>query len=169
MTKKTPKKVPAKKRKVEIDSDAVRELAGLFKENDLSEIEYEVDGCRIRVARHQAIPSQAMPQIAYPASQPAPAPSLPAAVPTEDASKPKDMAKGAIKSPMVGTAYLSPKPGDPAFVSVGSIVKEGQTLMIIEAMKVMNPLKATKPGKVSQILVEDGQPVEFDQSLIVIE
>ena len=170
MTKKSPNEPIKKKKKVEIDSEAVRELANLFKENDLSEIEYEVDGCRIRVARHQhmAPMQQGMSQIAYPMS----ATHDPATAITSEKEAPppaKDVTKGAFKSPMVGTAYLSPKPGDPAFISVGSTVKEGQTLMIIEAMKVMNPLKATKIGKVTQILVEDGQPVEFDQPLVVIE
>jgi acetyl-CoA carboxylase biotin carboxyl carrier protein len=76
---------------------------------------------------------------------------------------------GTIKSPMVGTAYLCPKPGDPPFIEVGKKISEGQTLMIIEAMKVMNPLKATKSGTVTDILIEDGQPVEFDESLLIIE
>lgn len=168
MTKKSPSEPIKKNGKLEIDSEAVRELANLFKENDLSEIEYEVEGCRIRVARHQpAYHTQSMSQISYPMSAPhAPA----AAIASEKEGPPaKDITKGAFRSPMVGTAYLSPKPGDPAFITVGSAVKEGQTLMIIEAMKVMNPLKATKAGKVTQILIEDGQPVEFDQPLVVIE
>ena len=161
MSSKIPKKTTPKK-KINIDSEAVRELADLFKENDLSEIEYEVDGCRIRVARHHHV----APTTTYHAA-PSQQHALP---PVEPASEPqKDASKNAIKSPMVGTVYLSPKPGDPAFVSVGSTVKEGQTLMIIEAMKVMNPMKATKSGKVTHILIEDGQPVEFDQPLLVIE
>lgn len=168
MTKKSPNQPIKKKRRVEIDSEAVRELANLFKENDLSEIEYEVDGCRIRVARHQHMaPMHHMSQISYPMS--APQAAAPAIASEKEEPSTKDITKGAFKSPMVGTAYLSPKPGDPAFISVGSTVKEGQTLMIIEAMKVMNPLKATKAGKVAHILIEDGQPVEFDQPLVVIE
>ncbi|UNM06064.1 MAG: acetyl-CoA carboxylase biotin carboxyl carrier protein [Holosporaceae bacterium] len=164
-TKKENKSSP--KSNIKIDSEAVRELASLFKENDLSEIEYEVDGCRIRVARQQALTNYTVPPMHAPSSavsQPLPSPEK-----SDQESAPKDISKNAIRSPMVGTAYLSPKPGDPAFTSVGATVTEGQTLMIIEAMKVMNPLKAAKSGKVSQIFVEDGQPVEFDQPLIVIE
>lgn len=147
-----------------VDVAAVRQLSDLLKETDLSEIEYESGGCRIRVSRHAgySMPTQMFAPSVVP---PAPVPSAPAAsAPLTAESHP-----GLVRSPMVGTAYLAQKPGDPPFVSVGATVAAGQTLMILEAMKVMNPLKASKAGKVVQILVEDGQPVEFDEPLIIIE
>ena len=160
MKPKTEHKSKPKTSKVNIDADAVRQLADLFKETDLSEIEYEAEGCRIRVARNNQVVSNYTP-IQNMAPQP------PAAAPIEEPSL--ESHPGTVKSPMVGTVYLSPKPGDPHFVKVGSDVSEGQTLLIIEAMKVMNPLKATKSGKVTHILVEDNHPVEFDEPLLIIE
>lgn len=148
--------------KVNIDSKAVRELADLLKETDLSEIEYESGECRIRVVRQGFFTS--MPQTVH-------APSVSSSPVATDMKPPMspESHPGVVKSPMVGTAYFSPKPGDPPFISVGSTVSEGQTLMIIEAMKVMNPLKSSKSGKVTHILIEDGQPIEFDEALLVIE
>ena len=152
--------------KVEIDSDAVKRLADLFKETDLSEIEYETEGCRIRVARSYSIPAHTQTTLLPPAAAPAPkieeAPAQ--AKPEDAASNP-----GAIKSPMVGTAYLAAQPGSAPFVAVGSAVKEGDTVMIIEAMKVMNPIRAPKSGTVKEVLVQDATPVEFDDPLLIIE
>ena len=139
-----------------IDAAAVRELAGLLKETGLTEIEIEHNGARIRVSRG----SVAAP--AAPAPAPAPAPAAPAPAP---AAGP---AAGAVPSPMVGTVYLSPEPGKPAFIAVGKMVKEGDTLFIIEAMKTMNAITAPKGGKVLEIHVADGNPVEFGQTLCVI-
>ena len=160
-----------------IDTDLIRSLADLLAEKDLSEIEVE-DGERKVVVRRdagKAIFAQAMAAqaanatlpaapaaAAAPASAPAPADAAPA--PADPASHP-----GAVKSPMVGTVYLSSEPGSPPFVAAGSKVKAGDTLLIIEAMKVMNPIQAPKAGTVKQILVQDAQPVEFDQPLAIVE
>ncbi len=143
----------------DIDSKLVRKLAALLEETGLGELEYAKDDWRIRVAR--PAPQQAASLVAAPA--PTPAPAAPAA---DTASA--DI-EGAVKSPMVGTAYLCPEPGSASFVSMGDRVSEGQTLMIIEAMKVMNPIPASRAGTVKNILVQNGQPVEFGQPLIVIE
>ena len=147
-----------------IDSGLVRELAELLAETGLTEIEVEDGDRKIKVAR-QAAAVQAYapaPLAAPPAPQaaaaPASAPEAPAAPAHADA----------LKSPMVGTAYLSPEPGAAQFVSVGQQVKAGDTLLIIEAMKVMNPITADKAGTIKAILVENAQPVEFDQPLVVI-
>ncbi len=144
----------------------IRELATLLNETGLTEIEIEKAGLKIRVARHAQMTAYAPPQApAAPAPQPpaAAAPSLePAAA---DAAPPA----GAVKSPMVGTVYLSPEPGAPAFVEIGARVSEGQTLLIIEAMKTMNHIPAPRSGTVKQILVENNQPVEYGEPLVVIE
>jgi len=138
-----------------IDAAAVRELAELLKETGLTEIEIEHNGARIRVSRSAGM------AIAAPAAAPAPAAAAPAPV----ASGP---AAGAVPSPMVGTVYLSPEPGRPAFVKVGATVKEGDTLFIVEAMKTMNAIAAPRSGTVKEICVTDGTPVEFGQTLCVI-
>jgi acetyl-CoA carboxylase biotin carboxyl carrier protein len=144
-----------------IDRALVRELAEMLTETGLTEIEVEDGKRKIRVARTvsvvQSAPAYAPPAAA--AAAPAAAAAAPAAV---------DTAAGALRSPMVGTAYLFPEPGAAAFVTVGQAVKEGETLLIIEAMKVMNTITAPKSGTVKAILVENAQPVEFDQPLIVI-
>jgi acetyl-CoA carboxylase biotin carboxyl carrier protein len=133
----------------------VRELAQLLKETGLTEIEIEHNGARIRVSRGAA------PVAAAPALAPvAPAP-VAAAVPSGPPA-------GAVPSPMVGTVYLSPEPGKPAFISVGKSVKEGDTLFIVEAMKTMNAITAPKSGTVLEICVADSTPVEFGQTLCVI-
>lgn len=147
-----------------IDGKLVRELAELLAETGLSEIEVEDGDRKIRVARQlTAAPVQqyAAP-VAAPAAAPAPSATTtaPAAAPAVDAN--------AVKSPMVGTCYLAGEPGVPNFVSVGQAVKAGDTLLIIEAMKVMNPIVAPSAGTVTAILVENAQPVEFDQPLVVI-
>ncbi|HWE75336.1 MAG TPA: acetyl-CoA carboxylase biotin carboxyl carrier protein [Stellaceae bacterium] len=142
-----------------IESELVRTLAGLLDETGLSEIEYAIGERRIRVARHSAGAAVAMvaPAVAMPA---APNPAA-VAVGVEPA--------GAVKSPMVGTAYLGPQPGAAPFVAIGDTVREGQTLFIIEAMKVMNQIPAPRAGRVTQILVTDSTPVEFGQILAVLE
>ena len=139
----------------------IRELAKLLEETGLSEIEIEEDGTRIRVATV----GRAVAPVAA-----APAPAAPAPV-AEAAPEPvsPDAHPGALKSPMVGTAFISPEPGADPFVRVGDQVSEGQTLLIIEAMKVMNPIPAAKSGKVIEILVTDSEPVEFGQPLMIIE
>ena len=146
-----------------VDTALVKELAELLSANELTEIEVEDGGRRIKVVR-QAIRELVTPSPSY-SSVPAPA-SVPAADAAPAAAAP---AVDAVKSPMVGTAFLSPEPGAKPFVAVGTSVKQGDTLLIIEAMKVMNPITAPKAGKVAQILVGDSQPVEFDQPLVVIE
>jgi len=141
-----------------LDKEAIRELAEILKETDLSEIEYEASGVKIRVAR----------QIVHTSV----APSMPVTAIGADVAQVAGVAAGhagAVTSPMVGTVYLSPEPGAMPYVKVGDSVNVGQNLLIIEAMKVMNPIKASKAGVVKQILVRDSEPVEFDTPLLVIE
>jgi acetyl-CoA carboxylase biotin carboxyl carrier protein len=140
-----------------IDAAAVRELAELLKETGLTEIEIEQDGARIRVSRSTGV------AVAAPAAAAASAPAAPAPAPVSSGP-----AAGAVPSPMVGTVYLSPEPGKPAFTSVGKTVKEGDTLFIVEAMKTMNAIAAPHGGTVKEICVTDGTPVEFGQTLCVI-
>ena len=149
-----------------IDARLVRRLADILTETGLSEIEVEHAGLKIRVAK-QLVAAPAQVAYAPPASAAAPtnAPAAPAA--TAEAA-PSRTFGDAVKSPMVGTVYLQPEPGADAFVNVGDTVSAGQTLMIIEAMKTMNPIPAPKAGKIVEILVEDGQPVEFGEPLVVI-
>jgi acetyl-CoA carboxylase biotin carboxyl carrier protein len=141
----------------------VRQLAELLNETGLTEIEVEDDDRKIRVARTVQAASVAVAAPA-PVAAPTAAPVAAPAAPTAPADHP-----GALKSPMVGTVYLAASPEAAPFVSVGDSVKEGDTIVIIEAMKVMNPITATKGGKVTQVLVSNGQPVEYDQPLVVIE
>ena len=148
-----------------VDTDLIRQLADLLTEKGLSEIEVEDGDRRVSVKRKLTV--AAAPVAAAPVAQAAPA--GPAAAALSDTPAPAPSAAGAIKSPMVGTCYLSPEPGAAAFIAPGKAVKEGETLLIIEAMKVMNPITAPKSGIVRQILVEDAQPVEFDQPLVVID
>jgi acetyl-CoA carboxylase biotin carboxyl carrier protein len=155
---------PKEQQAMRVDSALVKELAELLSANELTEIEVEDGDRKVRVRR------EAAPVMAYaPAAMAAPAAAPSAAV--APAAEPAASAPpaDAVKSPMVGTAYLSPEPGAKPFIAVGAPVKQGDTLLIIEAMKVMNPITAPKAGKISQILVGDSQPVEFDQPLVVIE
>jgi acetyl-CoA carboxylase, biotin carboxyl carrier protein len=143
----------------DIDGDLVRKLADLLRETGLSEIEFAEGEKRIRVTRPTA--AQTVAVHAPVAAAAAPVAAAPAAKP---ASHP-----GAVTSPMVGTAYAAPEPGSAPFVRVGDTVKAGQTVLIIEAMKVMNPIKAPRGGTVVEILVSDSQPVEFGEVLMIIE
>jgi acetyl-CoA carboxylase biotin carboxyl carrier protein len=141
------------------DSALIRELALLLDETSLTEIEIERAGLRVRVARNITV-SAAMPAGFQPVA-------AAAAVPAAGG----DLAKhpGVVPSPMVGTAYWAPEPGAKPFIDVGSKVSAGQTLLIIEAMKTMNQIPSPRAGTVTQILVEDGQPVEFGEPLVIIE
>jgi acetyl-CoA carboxylase biotin carboxyl carrier protein len=143
-----------------IDHEAIRELAKLLDEIGLTEIAVERDGVSIRVARH---PDGGHGR-ARAAESAAPTPIATKPLPVDPAQHP-----GVIASPMVGTAYLAPEPGARPFVEVGTVVKTGEPLMIIEAMKTMNQIPAPRPGTVIQILVDDGQPVEYGQPLMIIE
>ena len=145
-----------------IDHQAIRELAKLLDETGLTEIAVERDGVSIRVARHSG------GGLGRPRAESAAASTTAAVVSTP---LPIDPAQhpGVVASPMVGTAYLAPEPGARPFVEVGTVVKTGEPLMIIEAMKTMNQIPAPRPGTVIQILVDDGQPVEYGQPLMIIE
>ncbi len=150
--------------KFEMDTEFIRKLAKLLEETNLGEIEMADGDRRIKVAR---------PAVAAPAAGPVAVAPMPATVSVPSAAAPAaaDLSKhpGAIKSPMVGTAYLSPEPGKPVFVHVGDKVTVGQTLLIIEAMKTFNPIKAPKAGTVAQIMIDNAQPVEFGEPLMIVE
>ena len=154
------------KDKHDIDQDLIKDLAELINETDLSEIEVEKGELRIRLTRQLTTAPVA---IAAPvAAAPAPAPAVaPAAI--ESAAPSAAKPAGNVTSPMVGTAYLAPAPGEPAFVGVGDSVKAGDTVLIVEAMKTMNQIPAPNSGVVKAILVEDAQPVEFGEPLLLIE
>lgn len=150
---------------MQVDIDLVRQLAAVLDDTNLTEIEVEDGDRKVRVARTV----QAAPAMHYAPAAPA-APAPPAAAPAAaEAGAPAPAAANAVKSPMVGTAYLAPNPEAKNFVSVGQQVAAGDTLLIIEAMKVMNPIHAPAAGTVKAILIENGQPVEFDQPLVVVE
>lgn len=147
------------------DTALIRDLAVLLDETNLSEIELEQGDTRIRVARQLSISA--------PVNMPAPVAAAPAAAPVAaapvaSAAEPAQ-AGATVTSPMVGTAYLSPEPGKPVFIQVGDKITEGQTILIIEAMKTMNHIPSTKTGTVKKILVDDAQPVEFGEPLIIVE
>jgi acetyl-CoA carboxylase biotin carboxyl carrier protein len=146
-----------------IDHDLIRELARLLDETGLTEIEFERDGQRVRVAREGPVAKGAGSH-APSAPEAPPAPALVQAENNDPAKHP-----GVVTSPMVGTAYAAAEPGAKPFVEVGSKVKAGETLMIVEAMKTMNQIPAPRAGTVIQILFEDGQPVEFGEPLVIIE
>lgn len=149
-----------------VDTKLVRELAELLNETGLTEIEVEDDDRKIRVARGGVV-SMAPAMAAAPVQVHGSAPSSAAPAPAAEQAPAQDHAN-ALKSPMVGTAYLAPEPGADNFVKVGDSVKQGDTLLIVEAMKVMNPITADKSGTVQAILIENAQPVEYDQPLVII-
>ncbi len=162
----SPKEPSAPKDKPADERELIRELAMLLDETNLTEIEIERAGLRLRVARNISIAAAA--PVSY---QPAPVVTAAPAAPVAAAAATADLSKhpGMIPSPMVGTAYLASEPGAKPFIDVGTKVKVGDTLIIIEAMKTMNQIPATRAGTVTQILVEDGQPVEFGEPLVIIE
>ena len=160
-----PKDAPA-------DQALIEAIAKLLNEQNLAEIEIERDDFRVRVTRSYA--STGVQQVMVPAAAPAPAapaPAAPAGSAAKAATPVDDLSSnpGTLTSPMVGTAYLSPEPGKPPFITIGARVSEGQTIIIVEAMKTMNQIPAHKSGTVTRILVEDAQPVEYSQPIAVIE
>jgi acetyl-CoA carboxylase biotin carboxyl carrier protein len=152
------------KAKPSLDQELIRELAQLLAETGLTEIEIDREGMRVRVAR-QLTAGSALPAVTtvVPAAA-APAPATASGAAADPAKHP-----GCVRSPMVGVAYLAPEPGAAAFISVGARVSQGQTLLIIEAMKTMNHIPAPKAGVVTQILVANSQPVEFGEPLVIVE
>lgn len=161
------------KKHAEIDASLVRQLADILNETDLTEVEVERGDLRIRVAREVTVNAAPVQYAAAPA--PAAAPAAPAAATAAPAAMPSDPATivarsgEEVKSPMVGTAYLQASPEAPPFVQPGDKVKKGQTLLIVEAMKTMNPIQAPRDGVVAEILVGDAQPVEFGEPLVLLE
>jgi acetyl-CoA carboxylase biotin carboxyl carrier protein len=149
---------------VQVDADVIRELSDLLTETGLTEIEIEHGGRRVRVARQNSPHISASPVAVASMSE---AVTRPPIVATETPAAKRDI-EGAVTSPMVGTAYTAPEPGKPPFVKVGDTVREGDTLLIVEAMKTMNPILAPRAGTVTEILVRDAQPVEFGQMLLVL-
>ena len=150
------------------DHEQIRILAEILSDTGLTEIEVEQDGLKIRVAREVTVSYAPAPQHVAVSAAPQAAPAA-AAAPAAEAAAPAAGGAGTVKSPMVGTAYHSPSPDAAPFVQVGSQVKAGQTIMIIEAMKTMNQIPAPHAGTVKQILVGNGEPVEFDEPLMIIE
>jgi acetyl-CoA carboxylase biotin carboxyl carrier protein len=148
------------KLKSAIDADLIRELAKLLEETGLTEIEFERDGARVKVARRARRPAAA-----------ASAATMPSAARVAVDGGPADLSDhpGLVTSPMVGIAYLGPEPGARAYVEIGSRVRAGETLLIVEAMKTMNQIPAPRAGTVIQILIEDGKPVEFGEPLMIVE
>ncbi|RZO28931.1 MAG: acetyl-CoA carboxylase biotin carboxyl carrier protein [SAR116 cluster bacterium] len=152
------------------DTALVKALADILDEAGLAELEYETAELSVRLSRVTGALSPA-PAVAPVAAQMAPAAAAPAATAPAAGTPAEDMAShpGALTSPMVGTVYVAAEPDAPAFVAVGDTVKKGQTVLIVEAMKVMNPITAPTDGKITQIMVQNGQPVEFGEVLVVIE
>ena len=144
-----------------VDPDLIRELADLLTETELSEIEVEQGGTRIRVARGSG---GSVVHVPIPAT-----PVVPAMPRADAAASDSISLAGAVLSPMVGTAFRAPEPGGRPYVDIGDDVREGQTLLIVEAMKTMNQIPAPRAGKVTRIMVEDGQPVEYGEPLLIIE
>jgi acetyl-CoA carboxylase biotin carboxyl carrier protein len=151
----------SKDQELTIDGDLVRTLAALLAETGLTEVEYAVGDRRIRIARSLAAVSVSLPQ--------ATATALPPGSPAASAEMAPADHPGAIKAPMVGTVYLGPQPEAPPFAKLGEMVSEGDVLLIIEAMKVMNQIRATRAGRLVKVLVEDGAPVEYGEVLMVVE
>ncbi len=153
------------KLKLQWNKDLIREIAEVLDETGLSEIEYEENDRRIRLVKHSLDYTYAPQPASYGAQIQVPQAAAPAAAPAVASDKAEDC----LKSPMVGTAYLAAEPGAQPFVTVGQTVSQGQTVLIVEAMKVMNAIKAHKAGTIRRIDVTNGQPVEFNQTLVVIE
>ena len=151
--------------KLDIDRNVIRELAEIMNETGLGEIEVENGNHRLRVSKG----STGVTTVAATQMVAAPPAAAPAAVEAVAAVADEANHPGAVKSPMVGTAYLSPEPGTPVFIKVGDTISQGQTLLIVEAMKTMNPIAAPKGGTIAAILVDDAAPVEFGQPLVIIE
>jgi acetyl-CoA carboxylase biotin carboxyl carrier protein len=145
-----------------LEARLIRDLAGILEETGLTEIEIEKSGLRVRVARNISVSAMAPQALSVPHAVPAAAPAKPA---TETANS----TAGMVASPMVGTAYLAPSPGAAPFVKVGDTVKEGQTLLIIEAMKTMNQIPAPRAGRVVRVIVTDGQPIEYGEPMMIVE
>ncbi|ALJ08453.1 MAG: acetyl-CoA carboxylase biotin carboxyl carrier protein [Brevundimonas aurantiaca] len=158
------------KKHAEIDASLVRQLAEILNETDLTEVEVERGELRIRVAREVTVNAAPVQYAAAPAPAAAPAAAVaaPAAMPSDPATI-VARAGEEVKSPMVGTAYLQPSPEAAPFVQPGDKVKKGQTLLIVEAMKTMNPIQAPRDGVVAEILVGDAQPVEYGEALVLLE
>lgn len=149
---------------VQVDADVIRELSDLLTETGLTEIEIEQGGRRVRVARQNSPHISAAPVALTAMSEPvAPPPPASTQAPAE-----RRNVDGAVTSPMVGTVYTAPEPGKPPFVKAGDSVREGDTLLIVEAMKTMNPILAPRAGTIAEIVVRDAQPVEFGQVLLVL-
>ena len=146
---------------MQVDADLVRQLAELLDDTRLTEIEVQDGDRRIRVARNLAMPAAGAGPAPVAAAPAAPAPAPPTTAPADH--------PGTVKSPMVGTVYLSPDPDAAPFVTPGASVAAGDTLLIVEAMKVMNPIVSPRAGKIVEVLVDSGQPVEFDQPLVIVE
>ncbi|MCA3601490.1 MAG: acetyl-CoA carboxylase biotin carboxyl carrier protein [Methylobacterium sp.] len=153
-----------------IDPDFVREIAALISQTDLTEIEVEKGDLRIRVARQVTVQAAPMQQFVSAPAAPAPAPVAVAAAPAAAAAAVDLSAHpGAVRSPMVGTAYRRPSPGANPFIEVGTVVKAGEKILLVEAMKTFNEIVAPRAGTITHILIEDGQPVEYGETLVVIE
>jgi acetyl-CoA carboxylase biotin carboxyl carrier protein len=167
----TPKAAPESGDANTIDTKVVRKLADILKDTGLTEIEVETGGLKIRVAREltAAAPAAVYQTVASAPAPAAPAAAAPVAVAPVAEAVPAAAAGDKVKSPMVGTVYLSSQPGADTFVKVGQSVAEGQTLLIVEAMKTMNPIPSPRAGKIVEILVSDAQPVEFGEPLVIIE
>jgi acetyl-CoA carboxylase biotin carboxyl carrier protein len=157
------------KEKGSVEQEIIRELAALLDETGLSEIEIEKSGLKVRVARMLTVNAATVP-VATASGSLAPATRMPpSGAPQAPVDSDPAMHPGCVKSPMVGTAYRAPEPGAAPFIEVGTRVAQGQTLMIIEAMKTMNHIPAPKAGTVTHIFVENGQPVEFGEPLVIID
>jgi acetyl-CoA carboxylase biotin carboxyl carrier protein len=166
-TKKTKQVAPASKSADSPELSLIRKLADILNDTGLTEIELDHKGARVRVSKSVTVAASVATPMAH---APAPMAAAPVAATAPAAAAPaSNDHPGAIKSPMVGTAYLAPSPGAPNFVSVGDTVKQGQTLLIIEAMKTMNQITAPRAGKVTALFIDNGQPVEYGEPLLVIE
>ncbi|WP_426266721.1 acetyl-CoA carboxylase biotin carboxyl carrier protein [Sphingomonas sp. LHG3443-2] len=155
-------------KQMRIDAGLVRELAELLSANELSEIEVEDGDRKIRVRREMTVAAAPVQHVVAAPQAMAAAPAAAAGADAAPSAAPEP-AGDIVRSPMVGTCYLAAEPGAANFVSVGDTVKQGDTLLIVEAMKVMNPIQAPRGGKITQLMVANAQPVEFDQPLVVIE